>query len=175
MAGVLARRREKWDADKREEANNVTNAEVDQRIKIDDLARDTVLAIADGISYAIVIPAGVKRAVMQHLRAKGKSHTAVAIYAFAIGLYFLLRDIIRQVDQIVIDVEYTGREAEIKNTLVAYLRRDVPHFDPARILFRHIGKRSSAHHLAIEIARHRQIPNKRISEIEFLGVISKRK
>jgi len=153
----------------------VTNAEVDQSIKMDDLARDTVLAIANGISYAIVIPANVKRAVMQRLRAKGKSHAAVAIYAFAIGLYFLLRNVIRQVDQITIDVEYTGREAEIKNTLVAYLRRDVPHFDPTRILFRHVGKRSPAHHLAIEIVRHRQTANKRISEVEFLGAISKRK
>lgn len=153
----------------------MTNAEVDQSIKMDDLVRDTVLAIANGISYAIVIPANVKRAVMQRLRAKGKSHTAVAIYVFAIGLYFLLRSVIRQVDQIIIDVEYTGRETEIKNTLVAYLRRDVQHFDPARILFRHIGKQSPAHHLAVEIVRHRQTANKRVTEAEFFGVIPKRK
>lgn len=46
----------------------VANAEVDQSIKMNDLARDTVLAIADGISYAIVIPATVKRAVIQRLQ-----------------------------------------------------------------------------------------------------------
>ncbi len=153
----------------------MTNAEVDQSIKMDDLVRDTVLAVADGISYAIVIPANVKRVVMQRLRAKGKSHTAVAIYTFAIGLYFLLRNVIHQVDQIGIDVEYTGREIEIKNTLIAYLRRDAPHFDPTRILFRHVGKRSPAHHLAVEIVRHRQTANRRITEAEFLRAISKRK
>lgn len=68
-----------------------------------------------------------------------------------------------------------GWEAEIKNTLVAYLRRDDPYFDPMRILFQRIGKKSAAHHRAIEIARRRRTPNKRISEAEFLGVISKRK
>jgi hypothetical protein len=58
----------------------VTNAEVDQSIKMNDLARDTVLAIADGITYAIVIPAAVKRAVMQRLRARRKSRTAAAVH-----------------------------------------------------------------------------------------------
>lgn len=153
----------------------MANAEVDQSIKMNELARDTVLAIADGISYAIVIPAYVKRAVMQRLREKGKSKTASAVYAFAIALYLLLRNVTRKVDQIVIDVEYMGREAEIKNTLVAYLRRDDPHFDPMRILFRHIGKKSSAHYLAIEIARQRRVPDKRVSQVEFLSVLSKRK
>jgi hypothetical protein len=79
------------------------------------------------------------------------------------------------VDQVIIDVEYVGWEASIKNTLVAYLRRDDSHFDPTRILFRHIGKKSAAHHRAIEIARRRQAPDRRISEAEFLAVMSKRK
>ncbi len=153
----------------------MTNAEVDQSIKMNDLARDTVLAIANGISYTIVVPAAVKRAVMQHLREKGKSRTQAAIFAFAVALYLLLKNVIHTVDQICIDVEYVGHEAEIKNTLVAYLRRDNPHFDPTRILFRHIGKKSSAHHCAIEVARHHQLPDKRIREEEFRGVISKRK
>lgn len=142
---------------------------------MNDLARDTVLAIANGISFAIVIPAAVKRALFQRLRARGKSRTAAAVFAFSIGLYLLLKNVVYAVDQIVIDVEYIGREAEIKNTVASYLRRDNPQFDSSRILFRHIGKQSAAHHLAIEIVRRRQAPNKRISESEFLGVISKRK
>lgn len=74
-----------------------------------------------------------------------------------------------------IDVEYMGWEAQIKNTLVAYLQRDDPRFDPTRILFQHIGKKSAAHHRAIKVARRRRTPNKRISEAEFLGLLSKRK
>ncbi len=153
----------------------MTNAEVDQSIKINDLARDTVLAIANGISFAIVIPSNVKRAVMRHLREKGKSQTAATIYAFSVGLYLLLRNVVRAIDQAYIDVEYTGWESAIKNIVVALLRRDDPSFDPSPIIFRHIGKKSSAHHLAIEIARHRRLPNKRIGEAEFLGMLSQRK
>ena len=142
---------------------------------MNDLARDTVLALANQISYAIVIPAAVKRTVMRRLHERGKSRTRAAIFAFAIGLYLLLKNVIRAVDQVIIDIEYTGWDAEIRNTLVAYLRRDDPHFDPMRILFQHIGKRSAAHHRAIEIARHRRLPDKQISEWEFLTAISKRK
>ena len=153
----------------------MTNAEVDQSIKMNDLARDTVLAIADGISYAIVIPANVKRTVVKRLREKGKSRTSAAIYTFSIGLYLLTRNVIRKVDQIVIDVEYMGREPEIRNTLIAYLRKDNPRFDTSRIVFRHIGKKSSAHNLAIAITRNQRKPDKRLSEVEFLGAMSKRK
>jgi hypothetical protein len=153
----------------------MANAEVDQSIKVNDLARDSVLAIADGISFAIVIPASVKRALMQYLRGKGKSRTAVAVFTFSIGLYLLLKNVIHAVDQILIDVEYMGREAEIKGALVNYLRRDDPSFDPARVIFGHIGKKSRAHHLAIEIARRRRTANRRISEAEIFEVIAKRK
>ena len=153
----------------------MTNAEVDQSIKVNDLARDSVLAIANGISFAIVIPASVKRALMEHLREKGKSRTAIAVFSFSLGLYLLLKNVVRSVDQIMIDVEYMGREPEIKNTLVSYLRRDDPGFDATRILFGHIGKQSRAHHLAIEIARRRRTPNRRISEAEIFGVLAKRK
>ncbi len=151
------------------------NAEVDQSIKMNDLARDTVLAIANGITFAIVIPAMVKRLAIQHLRAKGKSRTAASVLAFSIGLYLLLKRTIHAVDQVIIDVEYMGHEAGIKNTLVAYLRRDDPQFDSSRIVFRHIGKKSPAHHCAIGIARGQQTPDERISVTEFLATISKRK
>lgn len=142
---------------------------------MNDLARDTVLAIADGISYTIVIPAAIKRALLRRLREKGKSRTAAAVFAFSVGLYLLLKNVIQAVDQIIIDVEYMGWESEIKNTLMGYLRRDDSRFDQTRILFRHIGKESSAHRRAIEVARGRQKPNKRISEAEFFGAISKNK
>ncbi len=153
----------------------MTNAEVDQSIKMNDLARDTVLAIANGISYTIVVPAAVKRTVMQHLREAGKSRTHAVVFAFAVALYLLLKNVIHMVDQICVDVEYMGHEAEIKNALVTYLRRDNPHFDSTRILFQHIGKKSSAHHCAIEVARRHRLPDKRIREEEFWRVISKRK
>ncbi|MGA9348062.1 MAG: hypothetical protein WBW48_04565 [Anaerolineae bacterium] len=49
------------------------NVEVDQSGKMGDLAIHTVLAFANDIEYAVLIPAGVKRAIVQKLRAQGKS------------------------------------------------------------------------------------------------------
>jgi hypothetical protein len=79
------------------------NIEVDQSGKMGDLAVHTVLAFANDIEYAILISAGVKRAIIQELRAWGKSKIRAVLQVFAAGLFLLVRDSLSEVEQIVID------------------------------------------------------------------------
>lgn len=153
----------------------MANIEVDQSIKINDLGHDTVLAVANGVSFAIVIPANTKRIVMEHLRKRGKSQTSTGIYFFSIALYLLLRSVVKSADQIIIDVEYVGWGARIRDTVARYLQREYPDFDPTRIIFRQIGKKSRAHTLAIQITRKQRAADKSLSVKDFLAVLPKRK
>lgn len=76
----------------------MTNVEVDQTGKMSNLAVDTVLALSNDLKRAILVPAQVKRAIVQTLRDRGKSRTRAAIQLFAAGLFLLLKDTLNRVD-----------------------------------------------------------------------------
>lgn len=127
--------------------------EVDQSGKVEDTAKDTVLAFADGVSFAVLIPAAVKRAVYRELTDRGLREKEITIQLFSIGLYFLLREHIAQMQRVTIDVEYTGKDALIKERLISYLLRGSYVVEAAQISFDYIGKKSPAHILGISVLR----------------------
>lgn len=65
--------------------------EVDQSIKIEQ-SGDTVLAFADGISHAIVVPSHVKTEGFRALRRRGKSKEIAYLLLFSASLYLLLKE-----------------------------------------------------------------------------------
>lgn len=149
----------------------MTNVDVDQSGKTSNLAVDTVLAFSNDLNRAILVPAQVKRAIVQVLRARGKSGTRAAIQLFAAGLFLLLKDALNRVDQIVIDVEYTGYDADIRSMLLNWIWRVDPVFEKERLIFRHIGKNSPAHKLAIDVYRGRRDADGRVSEADLLAIL----
>ena len=116
--------------------------EVDQSIKIEQSGA-TVLAFSNGISHAILIPSKIKTAGVTVLQARGKSKQTAQLMLFAACLSLLLKDYLSLVSQIVIDVEYDGKDAEIKATLLRYIWKDAAWFEPERIVFRQVGKKPS--------------------------------
>ncbi|MFQ5855819.1 MAG: hypothetical protein ACE5LU_09280 [Anaerolineae bacterium] len=99
------------------------HVEVDQSGKIGDTKVPTVLAFSNADSYAILIPAIVKRACLQELRQRGKSGTTLYMQLFATGLYLLLKDHIQDLPLVAIDIEYSGHNAMIKQHLLNLLWR----------------------------------------------------
>jgi len=148
--------------------------EVDQSIKMGDLSGDTVLACSDHWSCTILVPAYVKRVLMKSLRARGKSRIRATLQLFAIGLFLLLKDTIARSSLVIIDTEYTGYESDIRGMLLNYLRRVESEFDKERIVFRQVGKKSSAHHLAISVHRGKSRPDKVLSIDDFLSVLGQK-
>ena len=68
------------------------DVEVDQSGKIEDTNVDTVLAFSNRMSYVILIPAKVKRAAFQVLRARRKTSKANTLRLFSVSLFLLLQD-----------------------------------------------------------------------------------
>ncbi len=150
------------------------HVEVDQSGKIGDTKVPTVLAFADTESFAILIPATVKRDCLQALRQLGKSGTTLYLDLFAIGLYLLLRDHIRKFTLVTIDIEYPGHENKIKEHLLNLLVRAGVSVEADRIRFDRIhvgGKKPRAHDKAYYTYHGEQRPDRVITLEEILAEV----
>lgn len=139
--------------------------EVDQSGKIEQLNKDSVIAFSNKNQYSILISNEVKQEVYKSYKGRIKE----LIYRlFCIGLYYCLKDYIKEKELIVICCEYIGKENLIKSFLLDYLRKDYPAVDPKIIRFGKIGKNSNAHAVAIDVYRGSRRPNKilSLSEVE---------
>ena len=132
---------------------HLLHIEVDQSGKIEQTNKDTALAFSDGISYAVLIPARVKREAINLLRATGKRGKNLYISLFAAALYQLLKDHLDRVDYIAIDMEYEGNEQDVKLVLLNLIWQRCPTYPAANITFRRIGKKSPAHKKALATYR----------------------
>ena len=133
--------------------------EVDQSIKFENTKRDTVLAFSNAITFTMLIPASVKRDCVTLLRKKITSGSTLYTQLFATCLFLLLKDYMNQLGVVIIDGEYTGKEAQIKQHLLHLFRNRGYTVDSQQITFGYIGKQSPAHEAAIETLRGNVNPN----------------
>lgn len=78
---------------------------------------------------------------------------------FSVLLYLLLQDHITKLDTVIIDTEYTGYEAVIKNRVLTLCRRQGMKVFADQITFQQVEKKSLAHIAAIAVleAKYSQI------------------
>jgi len=143
--------------------------ELDQSGRIEFTRHDTVLAFSDGISYSILIPRAVKRNCINELRQRGLPGGAFYVQLFAVGLYLLLRDHIDDLAQITIDIEFPGRDDDVRRYLMNLLLRAGHKVKAHQIQFRPIGKQSPAHKLALATFRGDRVPDRIIGKEDLLG------
>lgn len=119
--------------------------EVDQSGKVEDTRVDTIFAFSNQINGSILITAEVKRKCVGFVRDDKHRTKTLYLRIFCAGLFFLLKDRLTNLNQIVIDIEYLGREHDIKALLLRLIWRLEPGFDPDKIQFTAVGKDSPAH------------------------------
>lgn len=129
------------------------SVEVDQSGRVEFTGEDTVVAFSNGIQSSVLIPAVVKRECVRLLREGGFGGPLLYPQLFAVGLYFLIRDHVGELNRITIDLEYFGQESDIKTHLINLLRRSGYEIVSDVIEFRQIGKQSEAHKLALATLR----------------------
>src|SRR3989338_894795 len=112
--------------------------------------------ISNKTQYSVLIPKGVKHSVYRLYKGKIKD---LRYRLFCIGLYYCLKDYIKEKELITICCEYIGKENLIKSFLLDYLRKNYPLVDPKIIRFGKIGKSSNAHAVAIDVFRGNRKPN----------------
>ncbi len=145
--------------------------EVDQSGKIEQTNQDTVLAFSNHIKRAILIPRGEKRKLIKILRERGMNGKIFYPRIFCSAPFLLFQPYLLELDDIVIDDEYTGKTRLIKNLLnnIAY-RQNKPPIAP-KISFDHIGKKSPAHILAWEARKDSKLVSEKIEARQILLLI----
>ena len=137
------------------------NIEVDQSGKVELLSINTIIACSNDKQYSIKILKKIKQKIHYDYKNKIKQ---LKYKLFCIGVYYCVERFLTNSELILIDEEYYGRNNLIKSILLSYIRKKQPNFDSKIISFGNLGKKSNAHHLAIETFREEHKPNEIITE-----------
>lgn len=145
--------------------------EIDMSGRIEETTKTTVLAFANGSSFCISISSDAKRQVIQILREnKPKwSETQIHFRFFATLLFLLLKDHLKSLELVLIDPEYTGYERDIKEWVMMLFRKEEVTIYQDQLGFQHVGKKSPAHHRAIDVFRGKQPADGEIGVEEVLA------
>ncbi len=138
----------------------MTHIEVDQSGKIELMSQDTIISCSNASQYSIKIPKKVKQSIYLEKKNKVKQ---IKYKLFCIGVFHCIKRYLGKANLIVIDDEYQGKNNLIRSILIGLIKADFPNFDSKIIKFGNIGKKSNAHHLAIETLRKEHKPNETIS------------
>lgn len=88
---------------------------------------------------------------------------------FATGLFFLLRDYIERMSEVIIDTGYQGHQASIKDHPITILRRAGYNVRKEQVSFGYVGKQSPVHKTALATLKKEQTPNLVVMLEDILG------
>lgn len=132
---------------------------IDQSGKIEDTAKNSVIAGVNGNRYAVIVPAKEKRNLQEKFRRVGLP-TLFIDYTFAICLYFIIKESGSKFTYIV-DIEYPGHEKIIYNILEDLFKEEII------VFWKRIGKNSKAHDLAYKVFKKKIILGKILKSEEI--------
>ena len=141
--------------------------EVDQSGKIEQTEMDTVVAFSNNHQYAVLLPKELKR----RLIGKYREERQIILKLFVIYVYYTLRDYLHQIELIIVDNEYEGKQNYIKSLLLDFIRKDYRDFDKNLIRIAHITKKSKAHEVAANVKRGFAKPQRMLSEKDIEKMI----
>lgn len=145
--------------------------EIDQSIKIDDTNGDTILAYSNEKYFSVLIPVSIKRELFKSLYDKQKNKVIFKIKLFCSGLFYLLKDVVREEVIITIDNEFDGRENDVRGILLNLIWKINPKFDKRDLRIKEIGRKSRAHEIAKKVHNKQIQPNRIITKQELINHI----
>lgn len=141
---------------------------IDQSGKIENTSKDTVIAFSDSKTYSIKIPAKVKRQAQKMFKTQGAPK--LFIYrTFAAGVFFLIREFLNEITDVVIDIEYPGKEKLIRDIILEFIRKN--NLLEPDISFARIGRKPKVHYAAYDVFSKKKKPDKILSFEELFSPI----
>jgi hypothetical protein len=144
--------------------------EVDQGGKLND-SGSVVLALSNGISDSVIVLGGDKSTCLQALKRRRTVTKTDYIRLFSACLFLLLKPHLKRLANIVIDDEYTGHRQDIRDMLLAHIRRHVKRFPAERIQFARVGRSSPAHKLASQVRKKNRKAGRKITAERLLALV----
>lgn len=144
------------------------NYQIDQSGKIEKTDKDTVLALSNGSWDGIIVKAKTKRQVQEIFRRNGQIRNYILFTFSAILASLIKRN--NKIGQVLIDTEYMGKDAIIKNIVLEMLSGEKIIPD---IHFGFVGKESPSDVKASRITHKKEAAKKELSLKEILRLIKK--
>ena len=129
--------------------------EIDQSGKVEDTQKLTVVCFANGRAKTLLISAQEKRKVLIVMREIDKPYKNFVFRIFSGLIFLLIKN--EKIDSLVIDREYPGHEAIIRNILLSLF--DKNKIKLPKVSFDQIGKKSKAHKEAIAVFQGKRKPD----------------
>jgi hypothetical protein len=150
-------------------------ADVDMSGRIEETNRPTALAMANGVAVSIFMSAKDKRRIIEALRQRkpARERKFIHIRVFSTLLFLLLERDIEKLATVIVDPEYPGYEADIKDWGLTLCRRHGIPVHRDQIVFRRVGKKSPAHRLAYRTFRGKIQPTQRVAAEDVLRLTGK--
>ena len=124
--------------------------QIDQSSKIEYTSKNTVIAFSNGRQKSLLIKASDKRKLEEIFR-EIKRPEIFVYKTFAVLVYLLIRADLKDIQEIIIDQEYQGKEPIIKDFLLQIIRKNHKNaVGKEEIFFSCIGKKSRAHQKALQ-------------------------
>lgn len=142
--------------------------EIDQSGKIEKTNKHTYLAFSNREHFVLKISSTEKKKLQKYFRTINKPR--IFIYAtFALLITMLLKNLRQKSHNVVVDIEYPGKNQVIKNFIKVFN----PNFPVDDIVFQRIGKKSRAHFLAYGTAIKQLKPDLTVKANDVLKTIKK--
>ena len=133
--------------------------EIDQSGRIEYTRKPTVLAFSNSKCHSIIMMSADKQYLQRIFRKAGKSKILM-IKTFSALVFLLIKDHLKSINEVVIDIEYTGYNKIIKEFLLEFCNNQNVKIGKTNIRFGNIGKKSSAHLVAISAYRKKKADRK---------------
>lgn len=134
--------------------------EIDQSGKVEQLSTNTVVALANDYSCAILITTSSKRRLFIKLRGSKVPRNVLYPWIFSILIFLALKQLKTFPNTLIIDEEYTGKDKIIKDSLLKLTLKIKPKWN-GEIRFKQVGKLSPSHKLAWSV-------HNKTSKVKFL-------
>lgn len=123
--------------------------QIDQSGKIENTAKGTYVALANDKTVIVRISSVEKRKLIKTIKELCHPHKTYIFQIFAVLVFMLIRE--EKLQEVLIDTEYSGHQASIKEVLVQLFERSKR--EKPEINFGFVGKKSNAHLAAIAAYR----------------------
>lgn len=136
--------------------------QLDQSGKLEDTSRPTVVGFSNGDNKTVIISASEKKKLQKYFR--GMNKPKMYIYTTFSALICLLIYRKKKISEIIIDREYPGQEALIKNFLLSQLAKSKCEFDKRFVRFAEIGKSARVHTIVWKSYRQKRADSKLVAK-----------
>lgn len=145
--------------------------QINQSNKIEKTNKDSIIGLANEISFTVLLKRKIKRKLQEDFRKEGKPRLFVYRTFIASVVLLIKYAKLKNISKIIIDLEYFGKDKLLKSIFLEMWSRffsEIP-----EISFERVGKKSKVHYICYFTMKGKYKPNKVLEYKEIKRLVLK--